>query len=96
MRNPHELLERAAEVAEERERVGRDLVRGWFLTVLVAVFVAVVLGASNAYGTALLVGLTVFSVGLTLRSLVVIRNLEAELARLEAGGLDGRGDPGRP
>lgn len=96
MRDAHELLERAAEVAEERERVGRDLVRGWFFTIVVAVFVAVVLGAANAYGTALLVGLTIFSVGLTLRSLVVIRNLEVELARLEGGGLDGRGDAGRP
>lgn len=94
MRDSHELLERAAEVAEERERVGRDLVRGWFFTIMVAVFVAVVLGGGNAYGTALLVGLTLFSVGLTLRSLVVIRNLEAELACLEAGGLEGVGETG--
>lgn len=96
MSDVRELLERAAEVAEERERVGRDLVRGWFLTVVVAVFVAVVLGATNPYGTALLVGLTIFSVGLTLRSVVVIRNLESELARLESGASDGPPGPRSP
>lgn len=84
MRDPHEFLERAADLAEERERVGRDLVRGWFFTVFVAVFVAVVMGATNPFGTALIVGLTLFSVGLTVRSLSVIRGLEAELALLES------------
>ena len=84
MRDTHELLERAADLADERERVGRDLVRGWLLTVMVAVFVAVVLGGTNPYGTAVIVGLTLFSVGLTVRSMVVIRDLEAQLADLEA------------